>query len=111
MGVDNVIDFPFNEYTKNMEPEKFIEDILIKQLKAKAIVVGSDCRFGKAALGEKNLLSKVCKEHNIEVVILDKLKVKDVEKNNEIGEKEISSTLINGLYEDNRILADKLLGK
>lgn len=111
LGVDNVIDFPFNEYTKNMEPEKFIEDILIKQLKAKVVVVGSDCRYGKAALGEKNLLSKVCKEHNIEVVILDKLKVKDVEKNSEICEKEISSTLINGLYEDNRILADKLLGK
>ena len=41
-GVDVEIEYPFTEDFMNMEPEAFIEEILIGRLHAKYVVVGTD---------------------------------------------------------------------
>ena len=46
MGIDYMIECPFVPEVIQMEPEKFIEDVLVNQLHVKYIAVGPDFRFG-----------------------------------------------------------------
>jgi riboflavin kinase/FMN adenylyltransferase len=39
-----------------MEPEQFIEDLLVRNCGARTVVVGHDCRFGKRARGDAAML-------------------------------------------------------
>ena len=47
LGVKYYIILNFDQSIASLTPEKFIEIILVKKLKIKNIVVGSDFRFGK----------------------------------------------------------------
>lgn len=51
-------------------PEQFIEDLLVKKLHAKAVVVGQDVRFGKNNRGDGQLLSEVGTKLGIDVRII-----------------------------------------
>ena len=55
-GVDVEIEYPFTEDFMNMEPEAFIEEILIGRLHAKYVVVGTDYHFGKGRMGNAQML-------------------------------------------------------
>lgn len=46
-GLDVEVEYPFTTEFMNMEPEEFVENILVKQLNARVIVVGTDYCFGK----------------------------------------------------------------
>ena len=48
-GVDVEIEYPFTQDFMNMEPEAFIEEILIGRLHAKYVVVGTDYHFWQKA--------------------------------------------------------------
>ena len=75
LKVDNILSFKLTEENKKIGAECFIEDILYRQLKAKIIVAGSDCRFGYKGMGDSELLKKVASKFGIKVVIIDKLKL------------------------------------
>lgn len=49
---------PFNASLSQLSPENFIQDILIRQLHAKKIVVGEDFRFGYQRQGNVELLKR-----------------------------------------------------
>lgn len=105
MGVDNILYYPLDEINKKISPNSFIKDILYNQLKTKAIFVGSDCRFGYKGEGDKDLLIRLCSELNIELKIIDKLKIASTDT-------EISSTLVKSEYEKGNIdLVNMLIGK
>lgn len=55
-GVDQVVILDFTPELSRVEPEEFIERILVKELGVKAIVVGSDFRFGRYARGDVTML-------------------------------------------------------
>ena len=90
-GVDYVIEFPFNERTRQMSPEAFVKDILVDKLGVKTIVVGEDFRFGKDRAGSVDTLKQMGVRYGFEVVALKKVTfyVKD-----KAEEQEVSSTLI-----------------
>lgn len=113
LGVDNVLDFPLNEYTMKMEAKDFVEEILINELKAKVIVVGDDCSFGYKGMGDKSLLKNVASSHGVEVLVIDKIKVSDIVKDtNTYKDIDISSTLIKDEYKKQNLeFINKLLGK
>ena len=46
-GVDNLIIQPFDENFSKIRAKKFVEEILVKKLKIKHIIIGYDHRFGK----------------------------------------------------------------
>lgn len=50
-GLDKVLVLPFTPELVELSPEKYVEQILVNQLKIKEIVVGYDHRFGKARSG------------------------------------------------------------
>lgn len=72
MGVDYMVECPFVPQIIQMQPEKFIEEILINQLHAKTIVVGPDFRYGHQRKGDVLLLQKLSKKFGYEIEVLEK---------------------------------------
>lgn len=103
MGIDYLVEFPFNTETAGMEPVVFIEDMLCKQLKAKYIVSGSDVSFGKGGKGNYELLQELSDKNGYKTIKIDKIK---------INGDEISSTLIRKLITKSNIEnANSMLGQ
>lgn len=71
-GVDVMISFPFTEDTRSMEPEKFIEDILVHKMDAKYIAVGSDFCFGRNRRGNTKMLEEYASVYDYELEIIEK---------------------------------------
>ena len=85
MGIDVLLEYPFTPAFASKTPEKFIEEILVKQLDVKAVTVGRDFRFGRNRSGDVSILQEYGKQYGFEVVIFDKL---------ELNQEEISSSSI-----------------
>jgi riboflavin kinase/FMN adenylyltransferase len=86
--VDYLILQDFNNDFKSIDANNFIDDILVRRLKVKLIVIGQDHRFGKDRLGDLNLLKKQAIVKDFIVLGIDLLK---------IDGKVISSTAIRAM--------------
>ena len=73
LGVDYLIEFPFNEMTASISAEEFIDDFLVESLNMKAIVMGSDCRFGHRGIGTPDMLRRYAHNYGYEVEVIDYL--------------------------------------
>ena len=103
MGVDVLISYPFTKETAGMEPEEFVKDVLVNQLDAKIIVVGSDYRFGSHRKGDVALLERLSKIYGYQLIVFDKLVIRD---------QIVSSTLIrNEISKGNMEFVTELLGE
>ena len=70
MGVDLFIEYPFDKDILNMSSENFVKDILIGQLRSKAVIVGEDYRFGHRGSGDCELLYKLGRKFGFEVKVI-----------------------------------------
>ena len=77
LGLDLLIEYPFNETTSHILAEDFVRDILVRQLRARKIVVGTDFGFGYRRAGNVKLLCSLSKECGFELVVREKLKTKE----------------------------------
>ena len=103
-NIDYLVEYPFNDIVRKMEPKVFIRDIIAGMLNAKYVVVGTDFKFGYNRKGDFETLREYSKEYGYELIIVEK------EKDNSIG-REISSTYIKELLEAGKIKkANELLG-
>jgi len=84
-GVDHLYVCHFNARFAAQSPEDFIDDLLVRQLKVRWLLVGDDFRFGAKRAGEGALLQKKGMEHGF--VVESQSTVID-------GEDRISSSLI-----------------
>ena len=57
-GIDHIIFYPVNEETMSIEPEYFIENVLVKGLGVKVVVTGQDFCFGRNRRGNVEMLKK-----------------------------------------------------
>lgn len=55
-GVDETVVLEFNENLYNMDPEEFLQRVLIEKLRASIVIVGEDFRFGKGRKGDVKLM-------------------------------------------------------
>lgn len=102
MGVDVLVEYPFSRELCHMEPEAFLKEILLGQLKARYIVAGDDCSFGYKRRGNAAFLQKYASELHYSVDIFP--------KEQEDG-ADISSTRIREALSEGRIeLVNRLLG-
>ncbi len=100
-GVDYLLECPFTEAIRQMEPEAFAEKI-VNRLHVKGIVVGTDFRFGYRRRGDYRLLLRLADQYGYTVEAVDKVK--------ENG-REISSTYVREELLAGRIAhANELLG-
>ncbi|MEN8906897.1 MAG: bifunctional riboflavin kinase/FAD synthetase [Clostridiales bacterium] len=75
----------FDEEFSKISPERFIEEILIKRLRAKIIVVGLDYNFGYKGKGNVEMMKSYSEKYDFKLIIIPPVRYRD-----EI----ISSTLI-----------------
>lgn len=101
-GIDYLVEYPFNQEVAHMLPEDFIARILVGQMKAKAIVSGSDFHFGYQRSGDVEVLEKLASKYGYELTVVEKAMD---------GDREISSTYIREELAQGHIKkANELLG-
>lgn len=66
-GVDRVLCLNFNRQLAEMQPDEFIQRILVQGLGARYLVVGDDFRFGRARRGDFALLKAAGRAYSFEV--------------------------------------------
>lgn len=100
--IDILFECPFTREIAGMDPEKFVADILLKQMNAGYIVVGDDFRFGHDRAGDIYLLDRLSRKYHFKLLVLAKEQYEG---------RDISSTYVREvLKEGNMELAERLLG-
>ncbi|MDD4570078.1 MAG: bifunctional riboflavin kinase/FAD synthetase [Tepidanaerobacteraceae bacterium] len=69
-GIGHLIFAPFTRKFSQMKYNSFIYDILIKQCKAKVVVVGYNYKFGFEGEGNVQNLKKICQLEGLETVVI-----------------------------------------
>ena len=67
-GVDAVLVVPFTREVAGWSPERFVLDILVEALHARAVVVGANFRFGVKASGDVATLTELGRTHDFVTV-------------------------------------------
>lgn len=73
MGVDVLIEFPLNYETAAIEPERFVKEVLVKNMNMRFIAAGTDLSFGAKGAGNAALLQSLAKRYEYRVDIIDKI--------------------------------------
>lgn len=93
----------FSKSFAQQSPEEFVDELLIKQLKVKKLIIGDDFRFAKNRAGDFAFLQQQGKKHGMEVISQKTLTVAD---------KRVSSTRIRkSLAEYDLLEVKSLLGR
>lgn len=71
-GLDYLVECPFTSEIMHMEPEDFVA-MIVERLRVKAIVVGTDFRFGHNRRGDYLLLQKLSSVYGYEVHVVEKI--------------------------------------
>ncbi len=101
-GVQLVLCPDFSEFHA-MEPESFVDEILVRRLNAGAACCGEDFRFGKKAAGDVGQLAALCQARGIRLDVVPPVTFE--------GER-VSSTRIRSLLGEGRVAdANRLLGR
>ncbi len=67
-GADDVLVIPFSREIADWSPERFIDEIIVEALHAKAVVVGANFRFGHRAAGDVATLREAGEERDFRTV-------------------------------------------
>ena len=67
LGVDSVVCLQFNRQLRNLSAADFVEQVLVRGLAVKHLIVGDDFRFGCDRSGDFAMLSEQGKLHGFEV--------------------------------------------
>lgn len=96
LGIERYVLFPFHEKTASMEPEEFVEEILVKTMKVQELFVGADFRFGKGRKGNAAMLEKLSEKYGFIFRAVDKRMYHGAE----ISSSRIRDCIVNGEMED-----------
>jgi len=70
VGVEAAVVMPFTLELSKLSPQKFVETILVEQLRVHAVLVGENFRFGHKQAGDTQLLRELGKTHGFEVITI-----------------------------------------
>lgn len=68
LGIDRLLCVRFHHAFAQLQPELFIEQILVQQLGVRFLIVGDDFRFGRERRGDFALLQQAGRRHGFAVV-------------------------------------------
>jgi riboflavin kinase/FMN adenylyltransferase len=102
-GIDTTVVIPFTPAVAGIEAQTFVRDVLVGTLKARAIVVGFNHRFGRGARGDAKLLEALAATLGFRAHIVPALMVDGVA----VSSSEIRAALQRGDLPD----AARLLGR
>jgi len=102
-GIDRLLVLPFTRDFSLWPPEKFVEEALGKAVRAVAVIVGDNFRFGYGAAGDANLLAELGKQWNFETQVLPAVHIRG---------RPVSSSQIRSLLKQGDVSrANRLLGR
>ncbi len=105
-GIDLLVCIPFTKEFASLSAKSFLEDILLKKIGMKVIVVGKDYAFGKNCEGNIEFLKLYSQSLGYDVIVID------WEKLATDGTDRISSTMIREIVLAGRVQdVVKLLGR
>jgi len=102
-GLQQVGLLRFNQALASLSAEDFIQQILIRQLNTRQLIVGEDFRFGKDRRGDIDMLASASKTHGFETHFIPAVCLH--------GERISSTRLRNALSSGEMKLAAELLGR
>jgi riboflavin kinase / FMN adenylyltransferase len=120
LGVEQLVLLPFDGELAALTPKEFVEQILVRQLRAARISVGEDFCFGKKRSGTARDLQLLAAQYNIPVTVVTIQTDKANQEQNNINgvsvaltqEARISTSLIRQVLESGDIKhANQLLGR
>lgn len=103
LGIDHLLCVKFSQSIANLDPQEFIEKILVRLLGVRYLVVGDDFRFGKARAGDLAMLSGAGQRHGFAVTSAESFCHDDLR----ISSTEIRTLLANSEF----LLAERMLGR
>lgn len=102
-GIDQLIVYPFTKEFSRLSAREYIENVLVKQLKAKKVIIGYDHHFGRNRTADINDLKTFGKTYGFEV---EEIPEQDMD------EVAVSSTKIRKALESGNVeKANKYLGQ
>jgi len=102
-GIDVTVVIPFTLELSQVEPEAFVEDVLVGTLRAREIVVGFNHTFGRGARGDARLLQSLAPRLGFRAHVIPPL---------EVGGTPVSSSAVReALRVGDVALARRLLGR
>lgn len=103
IGVDVCLVIPFTKEFARTTAEEFLQEVIRARIKAKAVVLGHDSRFGRDRKGDWALLARIAPELGLAVTRVEA---------DEYRGRPISSSLVRDLIRKGRVReANRLLGK
>lgn len=63
LGVQQIVVLPFSSALATLDAEQFVSEILVRRLRARALVIGDDFRFGRDRKGDFGLLQSLQKQY------------------------------------------------
>lgn len=103
IGVEQFVLLPFDQYLACLNPQEFVEKILIQRLQVKQISIGQDFRFGQKRAGTAADLQAIATQYHIPVTIAPLHTCE--------GERISSSAIRHNLEQGNVPQANLLLGR
>lgn len=102
-GIDQCVVLPFNAAFAAQSPQNFIDDVLVKSLKTKYVLVGDDFRFGAKRAGDYAMLDAAGEQAGFEVARMNSYQVHGLR----VSSSEVREALNQGRMDD----VAKLLGR
>ena len=102
-SVDRVLCLRFDAKFAALEPEDFIQRLLVKDLAIRYLVVGDDFRFGNKRRGDFAMLQRAGSQHGFQVVNMHTVTID--------GERVSSTRIRAALANSDLAMAEKLLGR
>ena len=102
-GVDQCVIMPFDARLSSMQPEAFVDDVLLAQLGTRYLLVGDDFRFGAKRAGDYALLDAMGSERGFDVARMNSYEVHKLRVS--------SSAVREALHEGRMDDAARLLGR
>lgn len=103
LGIERFVVLPFTRDLSLLEPEAYVEDVLIRQVGLREIVIGYDHRFGRGRAGDATTLERLGAHHGFSVDVIP--------KHSEAGTAVSSSRIRRQLEEGHAAEAAHLLGR
>ena len=94
LGVDVVIDIPFNKDMADISAENFVKEILINKLGVKKLIIGHDFAFAKNREGTPPILKILGKKYGFDVEVIAPVVINNVR---------VSSTYVKDLIYAGRV--------
>ncbi|MFI3173859.1 MAG: bifunctional riboflavin kinase/FAD synthetase [Bacillota bacterium] len=96
MGVDIYIEYPFDRNFAMTTPQVFFEEILIKLLQCKVLIIGEDYHFGANRQGNITMLKELGELHGVEVISIPAV----MQKGERISSTRVRDALIHKNFDE-----------